>query len=300
MKKLNLVKINQSVFAMVLKLNFPTALLKSLFIAAALILTGCATGPYQQEAKTKSDALLQQQLDKAIRSESKNATPRLWYAGFSLHSQSLAFREDIRRMGELALRIDPNAGLLQLANPAKSQDRTWPYATRENIARTLNEMAPAMGKDDIALVVLTTHGFTNILALNIEDMDYPVIYGQELNRWLKPLDGKRVILVVSACFSGSLIDSLADRFRIILTAAAKDRSSFGCQFNSTNTFFIEELIKAAGDPSLNLEKIYQLTQVGVTRKETMMRLRPPSLPQMWIGDQVTDLSKKPMKDWLKP
>jgi Peptidase C13 family len=115
---------------------------------------------------------------------------------------------------------------------------------------------------------------------------------------LKPLNGKRVILIVSACFSGSLIDSLSDSSRIILTAAAKDRSSFGRQFNSTNTFFIEELLKAAKDPSLNIEQIYKLTQIGVARKEASMRLNPPSLPQMWIGDQARGFAKKPLQDWL--
>jgi Peptidase C13 family len=245
---------------------------------------------------------LRQQLDKAIKVSSDGATkaPRLWYAGFEMHSQSLAFKQDIQRMGELTLALDPNAGLLQLSNPAKGQDKNWPFATRENIPRTLTEVALAMGKDDIAMVVLTTHGFTNLLGLNIADADYPVVYDRELKSWLKPLNGKRVILIVSACFSGSLIDSLSDSSRIILTAAAKDRSSFGCQFNSTNTFFIEELLKAAKDPTLNIEQIYKLTQMGVTRKETSMRLNPPSLPQMWIGDQARGFAKKPLQDWLKP
>jgi Peptidase C13 family len=273
-----------------------------LITAACLILQGCATGAYQPEAKSKSDLLLRQQLDTAIKGsgDTRPRSPRLWYAGFAMHSQSLAFKQDIQRMGELALSLDANAGMLQLANPAKGQDKNWPFATRENIPQALNEMAPAMADNDIALVVLTTHGFTNLLALNNAETDYPYVYGRELNHWLKPLDGKRVILVVSACFSGSLIDSLSDSSRIILTAAAKDRSSFGCQFNSNNTFFIEELFKAAKDPTLNIEQIYRLTQIGVTRKETSMRLNPPSLPQIWIGDQARSWAKRPLQDWLKP
>jgi hypothetical protein len=78
------------------------------------------------------------------------------------------------------------------------------------------------------------------MALAMRSDDIALVYGRERNRWLQPPDGRRVMLVVSACFSGSLIDSLSDSSRIILTAAAKA-------------------------PSLSTEQIYMLTQVGVTQ-----------------------------------
>jgi hypothetical protein len=99
------------------------------FLAAAcLFIQGCATGPYEPEAKSKNDLLLRQQLDSAIKVRIDEATkaPRLWYAGFAMHSQSFAFKQDIQRMGELTLALKPNAGLLQLSNPAKGQDKNWP------------------------------------------------------------------------------------------------------------------------------------------------------------------------------
>jgi Peptidase C13 family len=269
----------------------------SVFIAALafIVLSGCATSPYQTEAKTKSESLLASQLEEAKSTASK---PKLWFAGFGLHSTSTAFKLDVAAFAKLAKTLDPNAAVLKLANPAPSQAVNWPYATPENIQTVLREMAGSMGNEDIAIVLLTTHGHVDLLAFNASNVEYAPIRGATLAAWFAPLNSKRVIVVVSACYSGSLINSLIHPNRIILTAAARDRTSFGCQPNSSNTYFIEELLKAMADPSRSIDTAFEITKLNVERKEVMMKLTPPSNPQIRIPPSQTEFARKPFKEWL--
>jgi hypothetical protein len=269
----------------------------SFLIATFVVVTfnGCATSPYQPEAKNKSDGLLQAQITAAKTISNK---PKLWFAGFGLHSTSTAFKLDVVGFGKLAKSIDPNAAVLQLANPAPNQATDWPYATPENLELVLRAMGDNMGSNDIGLVLLTTHGNVNLLAVNASNVEYTPINGASLKKWFSPLNSKRLVVVVSACFSGSLIDSLISPNRIILTAAARDRTSFGCQTNSTNTFFVEELLRTMSDPTQSIETAFQAAKLNVERKEAAMKLTPPSNPQIRIPPSQIEFSKKLLKDWL--
>lgn len=156
---------------------------------------------------------------------------------------------------------------MKLANPAPSQTVDWPYATPENIQNVLREMAGNMSNNDVAIVLLTTHGNVDLLAFNASNVEYAPIRGANLATWFTPLNSKRVVVVVSACYSGSLINSLIHPNRIILTAAARDRTSFGGRPNSGNTYFVEELLKEMANSSKSLETAFDATKRNVERRE---------------------------------
>ena len=52
---------------------------------------------------------------------------------------------------------------------------------------------------------------------------------------------KPTVLIISACYSGSLIPTLSGPNRMIITAARSDRSSFGCQEENEFTFFDKKI-----------------------------------------------------------
>jgi hypothetical protein len=99
----------------------------------ALMLAGCATNPYDGDGRVKSDALLKQQLDVSERQRTTKPEGRIIFAGFAMHSQSKAFRNDVLTAEKSVLSIDPNAIIFKLNNPAFGQDADWPYATTQNI-----------------------------------------------------------------------------------------------------------------------------------------------------------------------
>jgi hypothetical protein len=90
------------------------------------------------------------------------------------------------------------------------------------------------------------------------------------------------VVVISACFSGVFVPTLARGNRMILTAARADRSSFGCGESDKYPYFDDcflSSMKAAHDfPGLG-----RAVQACVARKEVETGMKPPSEPQLFIG-----------------
>ena len=96
------------------------------------------------------------------------------------------------------------------------------------------------------------------------------------------------IVVVSACYSGVFVPVLAQPNRMIMTAARRDRSSFGCSADATHPYFdgcVLEAMNGARD-FLNLS---MRATACVNRRERDEGLRPPSEPQTYVGAQMQTL-----------
>ena len=100
---------------------------------------------------------------------------------------------------------------------------------------------------------------------------------------------------MSACYSGSFVPALGDGTRVLLTASAADRSSFGCSPKSTNSWFIESLLEQGMHPALSWSDSFARTAKRVDAKEKELKLLP-SLPQASIPKAWADA---PLSDWLR-
>ena len=210
-----------------------------------------------------------------------------------MHSGSTAFRNDVLTAERAVLAVDPQGIVFKLANAAPGP-RDWPHATRDNIERTLKKVASLARPQDKVIVLLTTHGTVGALAIGFDDGDQSLLDARALRGMLAGLDGKPTLLVLSACFSGSLLRPLAAPNRVILTAAAADRASFGCQSLSTNTYFVDALFN---QPSLADRSIVQLMDVArrtIAARERAEDLSPPSSPQMFVGRAVRRWAGRPL------
>ena len=270
------------------------------FVAAAmsLWLAGCAISPYQGEGKTKSDSLLTAQLAVAEKALAADSPPRLIFAGFAMHSQSKAFRNDVLSAEKAALAVDPAAVVFKLNNPAFGQDADWPYATTENIEQVLKKIGGLARPQDKVMVLLATHGNVNSLAVNFSAKEYPHAHPVFLNNAMAGLRGKQVLIVMSACHSGSFLTPLAGPTRIVIAAAAADKSSFGCQFQSTNTYFIDALFNQAAPGEQSIAQMMEKAKIDVDQREKKQKLSPPSSPDLVIGAAAKDWANQPMKNWL--
>lgn len=95
------------------------------------------------------------------------------------------------------------------------------------------------------------------------------------------------VILVSACYSGQFIETLAGDNRVILTAAIKDRPSFGCSTDTTYTFWDECVIDSFPVAS-TWEELYTEVRSCVTDKEIALGFNP-SLPQASFGKNMKDL-----------
>ena len=266
--------------------------------AASLWLAGCATSPYLGDGKAKSDALLAAQITVAESAIGNGGPARLIFAGFAMHSQSKAFRSDVLSAEKVALAADPSAVIFKLNNPALGQDPDWPFATAENIERVLRKIGSFARPQDKILVLLATHGNVNALAVNFSNQSYPPLNADFLNRAMADLRGKPVMVVMSACHSGSFLPLLSGPSRILIAAAAADKSSFGCQFRSTNTYFIDALFNQPEFIEQSILQLMDKAKVDVDLRERKHKLSPSSLPEMAVGNAARDWANQPVKNWM--
>ena len=108
---------------------------------AALLAAGCATAP-----EPAPEPVAPPPPAPVAEAPAPAPPPRLIFAGFALHSQAKAFRNDVLAAEKLARQIDPNALILKLANPARDQPSDWPQATLENFELVMTKMAEGPGR----------------------------------------------------------------------------------------------------------------------------------------------------------
>ncbi len=269
----------------------------SAIFAVLLGATGCASSPYSADGKAKSDAVLNQQLSNARVARAQGDEPRVLFAGFALHSQSKAFRQDVETGASFAQKLDDKAIVFKLANPAFGGDNDLPFATKENVELVIREMKKIARKNDKIVLLLSTHGNVNMLGVNAANQNYPPITPKELEAWLDALGDQPAVVILSACFSGSFIDLIQLRSRIILTAAAKDRASFGCNFHSDNTYFIADLLGTPFNPETTMNRLFDDAKSSIYKLEVAKKLSPPSNPQRFVGADARGLAQVPLSQF---
>jgi hypothetical protein len=114
-----------------------------------------------------------------------------------------------------------------------------PMATATSFREALAALAARMDRSqDILFVFLTSHGSRqHELVLNQNGMDLPDLSAAELGAMLKESGIRWKVVVVSACYSGGFIDPLQNETSLIITAARRDRRSFGCADENDFTYF---------------------------------------------------------------
>ena len=90
------------------------------------------------------------------------------------------------------------------------------------------------------------------------------------------------VVVISACFSGVFVPVLEGPNRMILTAARRDRSSFGCGEDDKYPYFDTCLLREL-PAARDFMALGPAVQACVARREVETGMRPPSEPQLSIG-----------------
>jgi len=200
------------------------------------------------------------------------------------------FAREAREAGAvLARRFDAAGRTLVLAGPDGTRDDR-PQGSIDALLVALAQIAGLMdAREDVLVLYTTSHGLDLGLAYHYGDTGYGVLSPQRLKSALGELGIERRIIMLSACFSGVFVPLLASPDTAIMTAAAANRTSFGCAAENDWTFYGDALINhALREPQGLAQAARQATSL-VARWEADQRLLA-SLPQTRIGARV--------KDWL--
>lgn len=193
------------------------------------------------------------------------------------------------------LAIDRIAGLLAASGVARADIGWLSAATREpsrlptpeNVDALFAPHAPARGEG--CFVYMTSHGDDKGIEVAIARETWtlsPARLGSLLDR---SCGAAPTVVVVSACYSGVFVDpAVLAPNRILLTAARRDRASFGCSndfdFSFYDGCFIENF-RGAGGWSRLAEAVIDC----VRTRETANRMEPRSLPTASFGAQARNL-----------
>ncbi len=166
-----------------------------------------------------------------------------------------------------------------------------PLATQAN----MNAMARGLvGRfdpaNDVALVYLAAHGSADAsLATDLPNKKYLApISSASVADALTTAGIKRRIVVISACYAGTWIPALADADSIVITAARKDRTSFGCDDRRELTYFGEAFLGGPLAKGASLREAFENARTKVAGWEAEGHLTP-SEPQVHVGKNMQAL-----------
>jgi hypothetical protein len=163
-----------------------------------------------------------------------------------------------------------------------------PLATVSGLRRTLREIAARMDRNrDVLFLVLSSHG-SDEPAISVSNGSLPLkqLTGEELAAALKDSGIRWKVIVISACHAGAFIPPLKDDGTIILTAAAADRTSFGCSSDRDLTYFGEAFFRDALPKAATLKEAFDQAANAVSTRELAEHMTP-SKPQAFYGAAVS-------------
>ena len=177
-----------------------------------------------------------------------------------------------------------NGHFIRLAN-SDVAPRKRPLANRSNLAAALAKLGQHVGAEDLVFVYLLSHGKKDLLSLSFPEAGTTDLTASELAKMLDSAGIGPAVIVMSACYSGSFLDDLATRDRLVLTAAAADRASFGCrdgnEWSDFGQAFLSEMLPRHPDPRIAFEQ----AKIVIQARERAQDL-PHSLPQRHEGEAI--------------
>lgn len=216
----------------------------------------------------------------------------LFFVGFGADSTQDVFMREIDHVQRVANeRLGTSGRSVALVNNLKTLDST-PLASSTNLRIALKHIGSKMNRDeDVIFLYLTSHGSMNHeLAVEMWPLDLNYIRPVDIKTYLDDADIRWRIILVSACYSGGFIKALQDEHSLILTAAASDKTSFGCANENEYTYFGEALFKNMENKPYQFVEHFVQAMEKIKQRELHENLTP-SEPQLFIG--------KLMKEKLK-
>lgn len=175
--------------------------------------------------------------------------------------------------------------LLLVNNPATA--REFPFANRETLARALRRIGERMnGEEDLLFLFLTSHGTSDKrFSIRLRPFAFHDFTPQTLHAALDEANIARKVIVISSCYSGAFIPALADANTLVITAAAADRNSFGCNADNDRTDFGLAYFDEALRETRSFTGAFERARAAIARREAAEDIHP-SLPQIAGGDAL--------------
>ena len=216
-----------------------------------------------------------------------NGGSKVFFVGFAGYGDQRVFANEIgTAQAAMEARFDIGPRALQLVNDSRDPD-SRPLASVSALRHALIGLAAHMNLDkDVLVLALSSHGSADAsIAVTNGELPFEDLRASELAAALKASGIKWRVIVISACYGGSFIPELKDANTIVLTAAAADRTSFGCADDRELTYFGEAFYRDALPRAASLRDAFNSAAAAIRRREQQEQLTA-SLPAAWYGSAI--------------
>jgi hypothetical protein len=217
-------------------------------------------------------------------------TPELYFVGFAPDGSQDVFLREMRSVKAIVEReFKAERRSVALVSNAATLEQ-YPIATATNLRRTLAQLGARMNhEEDVLLLYVSSHGDQGFgLSANAPPLELAPLNPTVLARALNDAGIRWRVLVISACYSGGFIEPLKDDNTVVITSAAADRQSFGCETGNDWTYFGEAYFSLALPKTKSLTEAFTLASDAVAKRESAEKLSPPSNPQMFVGRAIAE------------
>jgi hypothetical protein len=253
---------------------------------------GTVLGVAPEDVLADREAALFEQADRidaALDPVQRDATaaPQAFFLGFAGVGDQKVFAQEIglasRVLGE---RFNIGDRHLSLINDQRDLRRA-PLASVTALNYALQGLAERMdtGKD-VLFLSISSHG-SQEPSIAVSNSGFPLtsLTAEDLEEALRESGIQWRVILISACYAGGFIDALRDPKTIVITAAAKDRTSFGCSNDSDLTYFGEAFYRDALPGAKSLRDAFEAAQKAITEREHREH-ETPSNPQAHFGAEI--------------
>lgn len=193
----------------------------------------------------------------------------LYFLGIAGDGSQAVFRREINFVKRhFDSRFKTAGKSIALIN-AKQTIEVIPLATVTSITKSLEKIAGQMDvNNDILFIYMSSHGSKKFnFSLHQPAMKLPDISAETLHAILEDSPIRWKVIVVSACYSGGFIPPLKSEESLIITAAAAEKTSFGCSNEAEFTYFGEAYFKDALSQTNNFETAFGIAKKIVKQRE---------------------------------
>jgi hypothetical protein len=221
----------------------------------------------------------------------------VYFVGAAGYAPQDVFMKEVNSITQLfEQRFDTEGRSLKLINNEATLDDV-PLASKTALQRALARIGELMNPDeDILFLYMTSHGSRehkfslDFGAMRFNDIDPPT-----LRKLLDDSAIKHRVIVISACYSGGFIDGLKDDNNLVITAAAADKNSFGCDNESDFTYFGKAYFDEALRKTWSFTEAFEIAKPMIAAREKEQDYTP-SEPQMALGKNIAPVLEALVKE----
>ena len=222
----------------------------------------------------------------AVRSGGATGRSDLYFLGVAGYGSQRVFLRELRSVNQVMLRFAEATRSMLLINSTDTLESD-PIASVTSIRQALRRIGQVMDRDeDVLFLYLTSHGSEqHRLSLQLPPIKLDDLDPATLRQALDDADISWRVIVISACYSGGFIDALANDRTLVITAAAKDRTSFGCSDENDYTYFGRAYFEQALNNTDSFVDAFALATAHVAEREQAEQITP-SQPQISLGREI--------------